>query len=332
VRTVDVLLPNDIDDPAAPSGGNVYDRRVLDGLTGLGWSVREHPVPGGWPAPDPAARAGLAGVVGTLPDHATTLADGLIASAVPDVLVPAAGRLRLVVLVHMPLGDEAERATLAAARSVLTTSAWTRRRLLASYGLPADRVRVATPGVDPAPLTAGSDLGTRLLCVGAVIPAKGHDLLLAAIAGLPVSLVCAGSLHRDPAFVAGLRRAAGDRVRFAGPLTGPDLAAAYAAADLLVLASRAETYGMVVAEALARGIPVLATDVGGVPEALGRAPDGSRPGLLVPPGDGPALAAALRRWLTDAGLRDRLRRSAAARRDTLTGWDRTAATVAEVLA
>jgi glycosyltransferase involved in cell wall biosynthesis len=140
-------------------------------------------------------------------------------------------------------------------------------------------------------------------------------------------------VRRQPEFVAELRRRAdGDRIRFAGPLTGTDLDGAYAAADLLVLASHAETYGMVVTEALARGIPVLATDVGGLPEALGHAPDGSRPGLLVRPGDPAALAAALRRWLTDAGLRDRLRRSALGRRDTLTGWAVTAEVVSGVLA
>jgi glycosyltransferase involved in cell wall biosynthesis len=334
VRTVAAILPNDIDDPAAPSGGNRYDRRVLDGLAALGWSVTEHAVRGAWPTPSPAERAGLARVVATLPDDAVVLVDGLVASAVPEVLLPVAGRL--VVLVHMPLGDDAERATFAAARAIITTSAWTRTRLLEKYGLPADRVRVATPGVDPAAPAPGSDAGARLLCVGPVTRHKGHDLLveaLAAIPELPVCCVCVGSVRRQPEFVAELRRRAGaDRIRFAGPLTGADLDGAYAAADLLVLASHAETYAMVVTEALARGIPVLATDVGGLPEALGRAPDGSRPGLLVPPGDPAALAAALRRWLTDAGLRDRLRRSARHRRDTLTGWAVTAEVVSGVLA
>ena len=89
-------------------------------------------------------------------------------------------------------------------------------------------------------------------------------------------------------------------MRFAGPRTGAELDRAYAAADLLVLASHAETYGMVVTEALARGLPVLAADVGGVTEALGHGEDGTRPGLLVPPGDPAALGAALRRWLGDA--------------------------------
>ena len=86
-----------------------------------------------------------------------------------------------------------------------------------------------------------------------------------------------------------------------------------------MLPSRAETYGMVVTEALARGIPVLASDAGGLPETLGRDPDGRVPGLLVPPGDAAALAAALRGWLDDpaggpsSGRRARERRAHAAR-------------------
>jgi glycosyltransferase involved in cell wall biosynthesis len=148
---------------------------------------------------------------------------------------------------------------------------------------------------------------------------------------------CVGSLVRDPVFADGVRRHAwnsglGDRVRFPGPRTGPELDRAFAAADLLVLASRAETYGMVVTEALARGLPVLATEVGGVTEALGHGDDGTRPGLLVPPGDPAALAAALRIWLGDAELRGRLRRAARERRASLYGWPDTTYLLAGVLA
>jgi glycosyltransferase involved in cell wall biosynthesis len=121
------------------------------------------------------------------------------------------------------------------------------------------------------------------------------------------------------------------RIRFVGPLTGDDLAASYAAADLLILPSHAETYGMVVTEALSRGIPVLASAVGGVPEALGHAPDGSLPGMLVPAGDPTALAGALRRWLGEPDTRRRLRSAARDRRATLHGWENTAQAIAGVL-
>jgi glycosyltransferase involved in cell wall biosynthesis len=339
VTLVHVVLPNDIDDPATPSGGNAYDRRVCRGLAEVGWSVREHAVRGAWPRPSLSERVELARVLGAVPDEAVVLLDGLIASAVPDVLRPEARRLRLVVLVHMPLGDDAEGEALGTAGAIITTSAWTRRCLLDRYGLPAERVHVATPGVDQAPLVRGSAGGTELLCVAALTAHKGYDLLtraLATVADLPWSCGYVGSLDRDPAFVDRLRGQAlgygiAGRVRFAGPRTGAALDAAYAAADLLVLASRGETYGMVVTEALAHGIPVLATEVGGLPEALGRAPDGTRPGLLVAPDDPAALAGALRRWLVDTDLRDQLRRSARGRRTTLTGWTVTADLVANVL-
>lgn len=339
-RTVHVVLPGDIDDPAAPSGGNTYDRRVCAGLGERGWVVHEHSVPGAWPHPDPAALAALARLLATAPDDAVVLVDGLIASTVPDLLAPHATRLRLVLLVHMPLNDEAEGRALATARAVVATSEWTRRRLLAHHRLPADRVRVAPPGVTPAPpAPPGSAAGHRLLCVAAVTRHKGHDVLvdaLCVLADMPWTLVCAGTLTREPELVHRLRdRLAGaglsERVRLAGPLTGPALDAAYAAADLLVLPSRGETYGMVVTEALARGVPVLATEVGGLPEALGRAPDGDLPGLLVPPDDPAALAGALSRWWGDDELRARLRHAALARRDTLTDWPVTTARLAAVL-
>ncbi len=339
-----VVLPGNIDDPATPSGGNTYDRRLCQGLAAQGWAVREHPVPGAWPHRDDPARDALTRTLLAVPDDGLVLLDGLVASAVPDVLEPQADRLRLVVLVHMPLGDDpaaegAERDALGLARAVLTTSAWTRRRLLDRYGLPAERVHVATPGVDPAAVTPGTGAGTRLLCVAAVAPHKGHDVLvdaLIAVSDLPWRCVCVGGLHRDPEFVERLRaritaHGLADRLRLAGPLTGDRLAAAYATADLLVHPSRGETYGMVVTEALARAVPVLASSTSGLPEALGRAPDGSRPGLLAPPGDPAALAGALRRWLTEPHLRDRLRSAARGRRTLLTGWTVTAARVSDVL-
>jgi glycosyltransferase involved in cell wall biosynthesis len=339
------LVPAGIDDPERPSGGNHYDRRLSDGLAAAGWVVREHAVPGRWPWPDEAAHRGLRAALATLPDGALALVDGLLASAVPDLLVPAAARVRLVVLLHMPLGtrsDDAagpECAVLTAAAGTVTTSEWVREWLLAAYSLSPARVHAAPPGTDAAQPAAGSASGGSLLCVASVTSGKGLDVLVRALAratDLPWTCVCVGAVSRAPGFVADLGRVIGawglaDRVVLTGPLTGQALDEAYAGADLLVLPTRGESYGMVVTEALARGLPVLATDVGGVPEALGTTADGRRPGLLVPAGDAAALVAALRRWLGDAELRADLRAAARDRRRDLTGWDRTAGQVDRVL-
>jgi glycosyltransferase involved in cell wall biosynthesis len=351
VTAVHVVVPEGIDDPARPSGGNTYDRQVCRGLAALGWAVHEHAVPGAWPRPGEAGHATLARAVRRIPDGAVVLLDGLIASAAPEALLPEARRLRQVVLVHMPLGHRPpddgagavrtrEREVLAAATAVVTTSAWTRRRLVELYALPVDRVHLAEPGVDAARLAPGTAAGDSLLCVAALTPDKGHEALLDGLAmatDLSWRCECVGSLVRDPAFADNVRRHArdsglGDRVRFPGPRTGQELDRAYAAADLLVLPSHAETYGLVVIEALSRGLPVLTTEVGGVTEALGYGEDGTRPGLLVPPGDPAALGAALRAWLEDAELRDRLRLAARGRRAKLRPWAATATAVADVLA
>jgi glycosyltransferase involved in cell wall biosynthesis len=256
----------------------------------------------------------------------------------------------LVVLVHMPLGHRTagdaidtrnrESAVLSVAAAVITTSEWARGRLQSLYVLSRDRVHIAEPGVEPAELATASDDGGSLLCVAAVIFEKGHDVLVGALEKLPDlswRCVCAGSVERDPVFAEKIRRRTleaglGDQVHLAGARTDADLDHLYAAADLLVLPSRAETYGMVVSEALARALPVVAAEVGGVTEALGHGVNGIRPGLLVPPEDPAALAAALRAWLCDAELRARLRQAARERRRSLRGWPITASVLAAVLA
>ena len=355
MRTVHLVVPAGIDDVRRPSGGNVYDRRLAEALADGGWQVVEHPVGGSWPRPDAAARSALATAVARLPVGSVVLLDGLIGSAAPDVLAAEAGRLRVVVLVHAPFGDGTalpvalpadelaavrrdEAAALSAAAAVLTTSRWTRGWLVDCYGLTADRVHVAEPGTVPALRSPGTDAGGELLCVAAVTPGKGHDVLVSALStlrDLPWRCICVGALDLAPDHVAAVRRqaaAAGlaDRVCFAGPRTGADLERAYAAADLLLLASRAETYGLVVTEAMAHGLPVVATAVGGVAEALGGTAAG-RPGHLVAPDDPAAFAAALRSWLEDGVERDRLREAAVARAAELPTWSDTAGEVARVL-
>lgn len=339
MRTVHVVLPGDIDDPLHPSGGNAYDREVCTGLAALGWSVREHPVAGSWPHPEPESRAALATTLAGLPDGAVVLLDGLVALAAPTQTATSSERLRIVVLAHMVGPDEdapAERVALLSAAAVVTTSGWTRDQLLERHAPPTERVHVAEPGAHHAEPTVGSEGGGRLLCVGPISRAKGHDVLLDALADvrdLAWECTCVGPLDRDPDLARTLRDRVEqlgltDRVTFTGPL--PDLEVQYAHADLLVHPTRADAYGMVVTEALAHAVPVVASDVGGVPLALGHV-DGHRPGMLVHPGDPHALAEALRLWLDDADTRERLRAAAGARRRELRPWRETVARVARVL-
>ncbi len=313
-----------------------------------GWDVRVATV-AAQPVPGPAARAELARILSEIPDGAIVLMDGLIASPFAAQLLPQAGRIRLTVLLHMPLAtaldtrDDAsaqrsERAVLGAAAAVVATSEWTRQQVLRCYRIPAHLVHLARPGVDQVASPARPVRG-HLICVGVLSRHKGQDLLIEALAkldGLDWHCVLVGSLDRDPDFVAQLRARItrlryGRRVRLTGVLTGAELSLAYTSADLLVAPSRSETYGMVVTEALAHGLPVLAAAVGGLPEALGRAADGTRPGLLVTPGDPAALAAALSDWLGDEQHRRRLRAAVQQRRSTLQGWDQTASELANAL-
>ncbi|MFD9316520.1 glycosyltransferase family 4 protein [Streptomyces sp. NPDC060053] len=352
LRSVQFVMPGGVDDLANPSGGNAYDRRLCLDLPGFGWRVHKHQVAGSWPRPDAAARAELARTLREFPDGTVVLLDGLVACGVPEIIAPEAERLRLAVLVHLPLGDERglapevaaeldakERAVLRAVPAVIATSDWAVRRLVSHHGLAPDRVHVAAPGADIAPLASGTDGVSRLLCVAAVTPRKGQHRLVEALAAardLPWSCVCVGGLGQDPEYVTHLRGLIAeyglqDRLELAGPKSGAELDAAYASADLMVLTSYAETYGMAVTEALARGIPVLATDVGGLPEAVGRAPDGGVPGILVPPEDPAALAVELRGWFGEADVRRRLKAAARGRRAALNGWATTAQSLAGVL-
>ncbi|MDA2804010.1 glycosyltransferase family 4 protein [Nocardiopsis suaedae] len=346
------VVPAAAADPAAPSGGNVYDRRILEELARTGVPVRGVPVDGAWPLPDASGSGRLAAALADLPDGAPVLVDGLVACGVPEVVVPAAARLRLAVLVHLPLADETgtppgrasvlergEGAVLRAVDLVVATSGHAARDLARRHGLDPERVCTVEPGTAPAPAAPGSDGASRLLCVASVTPRKGHDVLVEALAANRARrwvCVCAGPEPAGSAFPRQVRRRIGEhgltgRVRFTGPLEPPALDRAYAEADLVLQPSRAETFGMAVAEALARGIPVVVGAAGALPATVGRSSDGTVPGLLVPPDDASALGAAIGRWLEDEALRDELRAAARARRAELRTWQSAARDMAGVL-
>ena len=333
MTTIVFAVPGDL---ATPTGGYAYDRRMIAELVALGLDVEVLDLGEGFPRPEPQVRAAALARLAAAPHRRPIVIDGLAMGVLPEVNEIGSGH-PLIALVHHPLACESglsaadadklrdsERAALAAARHVVTTSASTARLLIADYAVPADRLTVAPPGNDRVPVARGSGGGTvALLAVGAVVPRKGYDVLVAGLAevrDLSWRLVIVGDRGRDPAEAARLdadiaARRLGDRIEAVGAVADARLAGLYAAADIFVLASRFEGYGMVYAEAIAHGLPVIGTTAGAIPETV---PAGA--GVLVPPDDVAALARALRCLIVDPVARQELATAARTAAARLPSW------------
>ncbi|MGQ4733360.1 glycosyltransferase [Streptomyces sp. Ju416(a)] len=345
------VVPAGVDDIRRPSGGNTYDLELVRNLPYADCEVELLPVAGRWPRPGEIDRQRLAALLAGLPDRSAVLLDGLVACSVPDLVEREADRLRLVVIVHMPLADErgldpqvarelhaGEQRVLHHAAAAVAVSAHTARRLVSEHQVSPGKVYVAEPGANIAEPARGTDGATQLLSVASLTPVKGHEVLVAALAqlaDLPWRLRLVGGIEQAPGHVAYLRHLItahrlADRISIDGPLTGDALNDAYDSADLLLLASHAESYGLVLTEALARGIPALASRVGGIPDAMGNA-NGAVPGMLLPASEPTVWAGALRTWLTDPDVRDRSREAARRRRMNLLLWHHTAHAISSIL-
>jgi len=350
-RAVTLLVPGDL---ALRTGGYGYDRAIVAGLRELGWRVDVVLLDGSFPRPTAAARAHAVQALAALPDGALVLADGLAFGAMAVEAEREAARLAFVALVHHPLADEtgldadtagafaaSERRALDCTRGVVVTSHATARRL-STFGVEARRVAVVMPGTASAPAAHGtqstggadSDVPVELLCVATLVPRKGHDVLFTALARLrhlPWHLTCAGSLTLHPPTAAALQEQLralqiANRVTLVGDLDAAALATAYDRADIFVLATRHEGYGMAVAEAVAHGLPVVSTATGAIPELVD-----NTSGAIVPMDDAEALAEALEPLIADDGARARAMAGARARRDTLPRWPASAQAMAHAL-
>lgn len=322
-------------EPGQRTGGYRYDARLVEGLRTAGWQVRVHGLRGRFPVPDADAWRALEETLSNLSDGERVVIDGLALGGFPDLIGQHARRLRIIALIHHPLADESgidpiqraiflrsEADALAFAVAVVTTSKFTARRLN-DFGVASERVTVVEPGVEPAPVAAADGHPMRLLCVATITPRKGHDVLVEALKqldGLGWQCDCIGSLARDPEHASRVRLMIesanlSQRVRLLGELDETALAAAYAQADCMVLASHYEGYGMVVDEAIARGLPVVCTRGGALVDTV---PEGA--GLLVGVERADELAQALRSLIEQPELRWRLRDGARKVREQLQSW------------
>jgi glycosyltransferase involved in cell wall biosynthesis len=346
------VIPGDLE---TRTGGYGYDRRIVAGLRALGWRVTVVALDGSFPLATPAARAHAVKALAAIPDGALVLADGLALGALPEEIERERSRLVVIALVHHPLAVEtgldpataaslevSERRALAASRAVVVTSRGTAASLH-NYGVTPERITVVEPGTDPAPLARGSAIGHEpsaishqpsemsLLCVATLTPRKGYEILIDAVAAISHRnwrLACAGSVERDPATTSRVRalihtRGLDDRVTLLGDLDTDALAVEYGRADLFVLPTLFEGYGMAVAEALARGVPVISTTTGAIEYLVmggfGKPADFPA-GLVVRPGDAAAFTAALERVAGDVHLRSQLAHGARIARTRLPRW------------
>lgn len=345
MKRVVFAVPGSLD---TPTGGYAYDRRIVAELRRLGWDVECLDIGEGFPSPDEATRSAARSLLLKVPDGQPIVVDGLALGVLPDVAAEIASRHPLLGLVHHPLALEwglpaeraetlhrSEQAALALVHEVVVTSPTTAKLVASHYGVPADHITVARPGSDPAPRSRGSRSEVpHLLSVGAVVPRKGFDVLVAALATLaelPWQLTIAGDLTRDLNEAARLDVSISQhklvgRVAALGAVSSERLAALYDDADVFVLASRYEGYGMAYAEALSHGLPVIGTTAGAIPDTVPQAA-----GLLVAPGDVAELAEALRRVIAYTELRRRLSEGALASARTLPTWQQSAAIFAAVL-
>ncbi len=336
-------IPGDL---SLPTGGYGYDRRLLAEWADSGVPARHLPLPGSFPDPTPGDLAQTGHAILSQPFDCALLIDGLAYGAFPESI--AAGLAgRVVALVHHPLGLETglsperaasllagEAAALRYASAIVVTSAATTRLLVADFGVDETRITVAVPGVDAAPRAQGSGGGAvSLLAVGSLVPRKGYDVLVSALEGLADRdwrLTIIGADDRSPATAQALRlqiaeAGLNDRITLAGAVSDATLAEAYDRTDLFVMPSLFEGYGMVLTEALARGLPILCTTGGAAAETV---PDGAA--VKVPPGEADALAKALARLIDEPAMRASLGDVAWAAAGSLPRWRDTAALVAEI--
>lgn len=332
---------------ATTSGGYIYDRRMVQGLRALGHEVQVLELAGRHPLPDEAALEGARTALARVAPGARIVIDGLGLPA----FAPLARELvvrRAVALIHHPTALEpgftdADRTALRVAETQLfgamarlvATHHHTAARLVEQFGVARERVGVVEPGTDPAPRSHGSGgPGVQVLSVGALVPRKGHDVLLRALAGVPDvawRLTIAGG-ERDPVHAHGLRALAeqlgvAQRVTFAGEVSDAELEALYARADLFALATHWEGYGMAAAEALARGLPVAVTAGGAIAEVVP-----VEAGVVSPPGDVVSFTKGLRRVLFDGALRRAMADAAWAAGQKLPRWEDRAELFARELA
>lgn len=277
-------------DLGTPTGGYGYDRRIISGLRANGWEVETVSLGGGFPYPSKETLANAEHVLFEQPENSLVLIDGLAFGVMPEFAQKFSCNLRLIALVHHPLCQEnglspeqassllsSEKAALQHVEKVIVTSPATAEQVTRLFGVPTCQISTIVPGTDiPDPVVRKPSDTVNLLSVGTVVPRKGYDLLFNALSGVSHQnwhLSIVGGTDADPSCYNALVKMAedlelSDRISFHGGIPERALTEFYQSADVFVLASRYEGYGMAYTEAMAHGLPVIGSGAGAVEGTL----------------------------------------------------------------
>jgi glycosyltransferase involved in cell wall biosynthesis len=301
-------------DYARRTGGFVYNSRLTEALARQGGRILPIGIETAFPTIGQEALAALAPNLSAIGGNGLLLTDHIHVCQLLPLLRHAAFPVvsvfhhSLIVEHGNPHDEEGLRLSrmegeaLAASQGIIATSQESRRYLEEHYSIDAKRIRVAVPGNERASRSVvGATRPLQILSIGAVIPRKRYDYILEAASRLRATdwrWRIAGDPNRYPELVAQLRRSIADlglggRVELLGEVSDSDLASLWQTTSLFVAASRYEGYGMAVAEALSRGVPVVTTDSGAV------ATWASGGVIGAPADDAPATAALIDALLAD---------------------------------
>ena len=329
-----------------PTGGYAYARKIFELLPDYGVNVKRIELSQTFPHPDNATIAATSHIFAQLPPTMPILVDGLAYGAMPPMLVDQIAS-PITALVHHPLAYETgvveadkrrfiafETHALKKAAKVIANSQPTARLLMREYGVLADKLTVAQPGTEAAPRATGSGSPYELLAIGAVIPRKGYTVLIDALSQMTCRdwrLTIVGATSHNPIYTnkvheaiaqAGLYR----QVELTGAISDHDLQVRFSKADVFVMPSLFEGYGMVLSEAVARGLPIVCSTGGAMAETVS-----DDIAIKVPPGDVQALAKALDIILIDGALRKKLSDASWAEARRLPSWNGCASVISNVL-
>ena len=292
------LIPGDIETLA---GSYIYDKRIIEGLKAKGHTVNLQRLADDFPFPSDESLVQCKKIVKSIPKSEPIIVDSLAFGVIPEILEDVAATNPIIALIHVPLSVDPiysayqrtlltsnEQEAFKLASKFVVTSEYTLDVLL-NLGIEMPQIKLVVPGIDDFPQKKNfPDKPFKLLSIANMCRSKDHSILVRALSALKDKdwlLDCYGNLDMDREYLSDLqamirKNHLQEKILIHGIVSGQELTNAFLNADLFVHPSDFEIYGMALSEALAHGIPVVASTGGGICKTVP-----SKMGQFFKPGD-----------------------------------------------